>query len=402
MKKIWTGLAMAFGLAAAAAESAEACSQRQINMRQRADVAIDAKTGTVLYGMNETTPFYQASLTKRMVQLLTYEAIRDGRLTKGQLIDLTENYFRNAAGHPQYSDAIPFNYHQVSVEDAVTAMMLRSSNRAPLALGVAIAGSEEEFVQRMNERARELGMNNTRFINPAGYPTRKAEQEHRTTALDHATLVREILLKFPEEVDDLNRVSALLTGYTQSGRAGSFEVGSTNALMPEKHTAYSLSNVTGGKTGYACAAGFALDVEAEIDGRSVIVVTGGQDSPAMRNRTAYNLIANRDQVFMARLEQSRLLDQQFDALNAIEALTNTRDRLYPDFNTASYLNMDLLMQDYAFMRPAGFFTPRFSFQQDYSDDYSQNILRDYSTGASTIATSFSQYFNPEPLPRWQY
>lgn len=338
MNKIFAGLAMAFGIAAGAAETAEACTSSQINMRQRADVAIDANTGTLLYGMNENTPFYQASLTKRMVQLMAYEALQNGSLTKEQRIDLPRNYFRNASGEPQYADAIPFNYTSVSVEDAITAMMLRSSNRAPFALARAIGGTEENFVAMMNTRAAQLGMSQSHFVNPAGYPTAEAERAHRTTAMDHAKLVREIVTKFPEEVENLSRLSASLTGYTNSGRAGNFTVQTTNALMPGRNSAYSLSYVSGGKTGYACAAGPAIDVEAEIGGRTVIVVTGGHDNAAERNRTAYNILTERGALFMARLEHSREVEQQQLAMQNLEMLFGRPEPspFYRSFTYASY------------------------------------------------------------------
>lgn len=347
MKKIWAGYALAFGIAAGAVDTAEACSQSQINMRQRADVAIDANTGTILFGMNERTPFYQASLTKRMVQLLAYEALQNGILTKEQPIDLPQHYFRNASGAPQYSDAIPFGYNSISVEDAITAMMLRSSNRAPLALGIAIGGSEENFVSMMNLRAAQLGMAQTYYVNPAGYPTREAELKHRTTALDHAMLVREIVTKFPEEVQTLSRVTATLTGFTNSGRSGNFTVQTTNALMPGRNTGYSLASVTGGKTGYACAAGPALDVEAERDGRNIIVVTGGHDNSAARNQTAYDILNERGPLFMARLEQSRQTEQQLLALQSIETLFGRDNGLYHSFTYASFAPFSIHNNDFS-------------------------------------------------------
>ncbi len=290
----------------AAPVRAETCSQGDINKRVRADLMMDAATGAVLYGSNEQAGFYQASLTKRMVLLMTLEAIRDGRISRNQLISLPTEYFRNESGAAQKSDAIPFGYTSISVDDAILAMNIRSSNRAPKALGMAIAkangmaGTEDNFVSMMNARAAQMGLTGTHFVNTTGYPTRESVRAHRTTAVDHARIVQALFMEFPGEMPELLHNSATLTGYNAKGRAATFKIGTSDHFMPGERNA--LPNILGGKTGYACAAGPAIDLEATIGGRTVIIVTAGHDHAWNRDDFARDLIENPAATILAQLD----------------------------------------------------------------------------------------------------
>lgn len=325
----------ALSLSLSFTEAAQAqCRASDIAQRQRGDIAIDAATGTILYASNENERFYQASLTKRMTLLLTLRAIRDGTLTREQIIQLPSHRFRNAYGAEQDGDPIPYSFARINVENAIIAMNVRSSNRAPYALAETISGSEANFVVRMNETAQALGMNNTRFANSNGFPVPNVVNRHYTTASDHAKLVQALYNEFPDEMSALNVASARLEAFNANGRSGFFTVQTTNRLMPEAPLGnQALPNVIGGKTGYACAAGMAMDVEAIIHDRLVIVVTGGHQSATSRNDLAYNLIRYPGQAFMERLEESGLIERAREIWDNLGRLLS-RDRT-PSFNEIS-------------------------------------------------------------------
>lgn len=327
MKIQKTGIALAFGLVAGIAGHAEAaqrkCYTSEISNRPNVEVAIDAATGHVLSGVNENMPVYHASLTKRMTLLLVLDAIRDGKFSvtdeygNPTKILLPTAKFRNADNQTQDFDPIDWQYKSIGVYDAITAMILRSSNRAPLGLAIAVAGSEEKFVDMMNAKARELGLTHTHFVNSTGYPTKESLAHHRTTAREHAEVVRVLFRDHPEAMKKLGISRAELTGYLSDGTAKKFKVGTTVQLMPGHKSKLSLSNLLGGKSGTACVTSM-LDAEAEIDGRNVITVVAGND----RNQKAYNILAKPTQEILARLRESEGIEIARDMVRSAQEYWN--------------------------------------------------------------------------------
>ena len=220
---------------------------------------MEKQTGTVLYAKGEHEQHEPASVTKVMTLLLTMEAIDSGALSYDDPV--TGSAHAASMGGSQIW--LKEN-EQMSVEELLKAVCVVSGNDAAVALGEHLAGSEEAFVARMNERARELGMNDTHFVNCTGLPA----EGHVTSAYDIALMSRELILNHP----DLRRFTTI---WTDSLRNGESLLVNTNKLMRF------YEGTTGLKTGSTSTAGYCISATAERNGMELIaVVLNGSTSDA--------------------------------------------------------------------------------------------------------------------------
>ena len=217
-------------------------------------VLMEAETGTVLYEENSQAVLYPASVTKIMTMLLVMEALDSGAIGEDDAVTASENAC-SYGGTQIYLEP----GEVMSLRDLLKAVCINSANDAAVALAEYVGGSEPAFVEKMNRRAEELGMKNTRFANPCGLP----DPEHYTSAFDVALMTRE-LLKHPHILD--------YTGiWMDSLRNGGFGLANTNKLLK------TYRGMTGMKTGYTQEAGHCLSATATRDGMTLIaVVLGGE------------------------------------------------------------------------------------------------------------------------------
>ena len=176
---------------------------------------MEKETGTLIYAENEHEQLEPASVTKVMTLLLTMEAIDDGRLHYEDMLSASD-HAASMGGSQVYIKA----GEQMSVEDLLKAVCLASGNDASVMLAEGIAGSEESFVERMNQRAAELGMNDTHFCNCTGLPA----EGHVTSAYDIALMSRELILNHPD-------IRNFTTIWMDSLRGGEFQLANTNKLI---------------------------------------------------------------------------------------------------------------------------------------------------------------------------
>ena len=227
-----------------------------------AAILMDATTGTVLYEHNSHTPLPPASVTKVMTMLLVMEAIDDGRI--GWEDPVTASAAASAKGGSQIylkeGETMP-----VSV--LLKSVAVSSANDAACALAEHIAGSEAAFVEMMNRRAKELGMNDTTFENCTGLDDNT--QNHKTSAYDIAIMSRELLTRHPD-------IKNYTTIWMDTVRDGTFGLSNTNKMVRF------YSGATGLKTGYTSQAGFCLSASAQRDGMELIAVVLGCDTSAER------------------------------------------------------------------------------------------------------------------------
>lgn len=235
--------------------------------RKHVGLIMDMASGAVI-GDGELmadAKIFPASMTK----LMTVYLALTGTLDPTRKITVPSPAFISRATHEQNgSDAIPYNIKSASVADVMDATMIESSNRGPVALAVAMAGSEEKFVQIMNLTASGLGMRNTHFVNATGFPS-KGTEDHYTTARDLATLLSTMYQKFPEKMQAFN------VGYK---KLHGFDVGTHNKLLV--HNDASRFNVyapgtTSGKTGFDCTSGWSIALTAKIQGHDVVYISAG-------------------------------------------------------------------------------------------------------------------------------
>lgn len=219
-------------------------------------VLMEASTGKVLFNKNMDKKVSIASITKLMVLLITMEEIKAGNLSLDTVITGTKEA-REIGGSTMFLDI----GEQFPLETIIKGMCIASANDGTVALAQHIAGSTQVFVDRMNKRAKELGMKNTNFKNVVGFD----DFEHYSSAFDVALLCKEILDKHPE----------LLT-YAQIKeewiRDGKTQLINTNGLLKRYEYA------TGLKTGTETSAKYCLAATAEKDGTKLIAVVLGANS----------------------------------------------------------------------------------------------------------------------------
>ena len=218
---------------------------------------MEKRTGTVLYAKDEHTPREPASVTKVMTLLLTMEAIDSGALSYDDTVSGSAHAASMGGSQIWLKEG-----EKMRVEELIKAVCVVSGNDAAVALGEHLAGSEEAFVARMNERAKELGMNDTHFVNCTGLPA----EGHLTSACDIALMSRELILKHP----DIRRFTTI---WMDSLRGGQSMLVNTNKLVRF------YDGATGLKTGSTSTARYCISATAERDGMELIaVVLGGSTS----------------------------------------------------------------------------------------------------------------------------
>lgn len=229
-----------------------------IDVKAKSAVLMDASTGKVLYSSNESEKLYPASVTKIMPLLLFMEALDSGKIA------LTDTVSASPVAAGKGGSQIWLKEGEtMTVDELLRATAIASANDACTALGEHIAGSEEAFVKMMNDRASELGMVNTHFVNCSGLDDDTTE--HLTTALDIAIMSKELLSH--------ERIKTYTTVWMDSLRGGETQLVNTNKLVRF------YSGTTGLKTGTTSKAGHCLSASAERDGLHLIaVVMGAQNS----------------------------------------------------------------------------------------------------------------------------
>ena len=228
-------------------------------------ILMDAATGTVLESENEHEALTPASVTKVMTLLLIMEAIDGGQIAWGDTVTASET-----AAAKGGSQVFLKAGEQMTVEDMVKSIAVSSANDCACAMAEHLAGSEQSFVERMNQRAAELGMADTHFVNCTGLDDDPNARDHRTSAHDIAVMSRELLTKHP----DIKRYTTI---WMDSIRGGTFGLSNTNKLVRF------YPGCTGLKTGFTSGAGYCLSASAQRDGMELIAVAMGAETSAKRN-----------------------------------------------------------------------------------------------------------------------
>jgi D-alanyl-D-alanine carboxypeptidase len=229
---------------------------------------IDAESGESLYSANADLPRYPASLTKMMTLYLLFEAVELRRTSLGDVIEFSS---RAASQPPSKLGLRPGG--QLSVENAILALVTKSANDAAVAVGEHLAGSEWRFAQAMTAKARQLGMSETTFQNASGLP----DPDQVTTARDMAILARALVVDFPQY-------------YHYFGTRAFYYRGA--AHRNHNRMLFQYDGVDGIKTGFIRASGFNLVASAQRGGRRLIGVVFGARSPGERGRIMASLLDN--------------------------------------------------------------------------------------------------------------
>jgi len=232
----------------------------------RSYTLVDFSSGQTLQQRGGDERMEPASLTKLMTAYLTFSALRQGVITKTQALPVSERAWRAEGSRMFIQPNTP-----VAVDDLIRGMIVQSGNDACVTLAEGIAGSEEEFVRRMNLEAQRLGMKNTHFMNATGLP----HPQHYTTARDLSLLAQAIIRVFPEYYPLYSLKEYKYNNITQANR---------NRLLWQDPTA------DGMKTGHTESAGFCLIASAKRESRRLLSVVLGTTSESMRASESQKLL----------------------------------------------------------------------------------------------------------------
>lgn len=260
MKKLTSLLLAALMLTAAVPLSGATPADSGLNLSCASCLLMEKETGTVLLEENAHDKLEPASVTKIMTLLLVMEAVDSGRIRLDDPVTVSA-YAAGMGGSQVYLE----EGEQMPVSEMIKCVTVVSGNDCSVALAEHLAGSEGAFVAQMNQRAQELGMNDTTFLNCTGLPA----QGHVTSAYDIALMSRELILNHP-------KIREYTTIWMDSIRNGEFGLTNTNRLVRF------YQGTTGLKTGYTKSAQYCMSATAERDGMELIAVV--MRSPSINQR----------------------------------------------------------------------------------------------------------------------
>ncbi|GAB6990377.1 D-alanyl-D-alanine carboxypeptidase family protein [Paenibacillus pini] len=229
----------------------------------RSAILMDADTGTVIFEKNSHDQLPPASITKVMTMLLTMEALDTGKLKLTDLVRTSE-YAASMGGSQIFLEP----GEEMPVDEMLKGIAMASGNDASVAMAEKIAGSEEAFVQMMNDRAKELGLKDTHFSNCNGLPT----TNHYSSAHDIAVISRELL-----KHNEITKYTGSYQDYLRKDSKKPFWLVNTNKLVRF------YTGADGLKTGYTSEAKFCLTATAKKDGLRAIAVVMGEPNTKTRN-----------------------------------------------------------------------------------------------------------------------
>jgi D-alanyl-D-alanine carboxypeptidase (penicillin-binding protein 5/6) len=249
------------------ASAAAAPVPKSPSISGEAHVLMAAGTGRVLAAENPDQRMAPASLTKLMTAYVVYRALDDGSISMSDEVPISEAVWR-MGGSQMFLEVDT----KVTVDQLLDGLVVQSGNDAALALAEHVGGSERAFVEQMNHYARELGLENTHFVNAEGM----SDEEHYSTARDLAVLSRALIDEFPKHYERYSKRSFTYNNIQQYNR---------NDLL------WRDAGVDGLKTGYTGEAGYCLAASAKRDGMRLISIVLNAPSDDKRSADTRSLLS---------------------------------------------------------------------------------------------------------------
>ncbi len=237
-------------------------------------ILMEETTGQIIYEVNADERKPPASITKVMTMILVFEAIENGKITMADEV-VTSAHAKSMGGSQVFLEEGEVQ----TVETLLKCVAVASGNDASVALAEYVAGTEEEFVVRMNEKAKALGMENTHFVDCCGLTD---SPEHYTTARDIAIMSRHLIHNYPEVYDFTTIWMEDIVHSTNQGESV-FTLSSTNKLLKQYPYA------TGLKTGFTSNAKYCISATAKKENISLIAVVMAAETSDLRNKDAISL-----------------------------------------------------------------------------------------------------------------
>lgn len=250
-------------------------SAEEPEITSRAGIIMESSSGTVIYEKNAHEVLPPASITKVMTLLLIYEAMEDGRITPDTIVTTSE-HAANMGGSQVYLET----GEQQTVDTLIKCICISSANDACVAMAEHLSGTEEAFVDEMNKKAKELGMNDTHFVNCCGLDA----DGHVSSAYDIALMSRELMTRFPEIQ---KYTTTWMDSMIHTTKNGSTEFGltNTNKLLRQ------YEGITGLKTGSTSKALYCLSATATRNNIDMIAVILAAPDTKTRFREASTLLS---------------------------------------------------------------------------------------------------------------
>jgi len=262
------------GLPDSEIETTTSGSDNSLGLTCGSAILMESSTGTIIYEKNATEQFRPASITKIMTLILIFDALSENKITLEDTVTVSE-HAADMGGSQVYLEP----GETQTVDTMIKCIAVASANDACVAMAEHVWGSETEFVNQMNERAKGLGMDQTTFVNCCGLDV----DGHITTAKDIALMSRELITKYP---DIFNYTNIWMENITHVTRRGTSEFGLTNTNKLIRQYSYA----TGLKTGFTSLAGFCVSATAKKDDVELIAVIMKADSSKIRNAEAISLL----------------------------------------------------------------------------------------------------------------
>ena len=235
-------------------------------------ILIESSSNKVLVEENSKIRLHMASMTKVMSLILIFEAIEEGRLKYDQMV--TTSAYAASKGGSQIFLGVG---EQMSVDDLIKSICIASANDATVSLAEQIAGSEEAFVKKMNEKTQKLGLKDTCYANATGLPT---VSPHYTTAYDMAMIASYLINHYPKVLEYTSKYE----DYIRKGTPKQFWLVNTNKMVKN------IPGVDGLKTGWIESAGYCLTCTKEENGLRLISVVMGSKTVGLRTKKTLELL----------------------------------------------------------------------------------------------------------------
>ncbi|MEC1374858.1 D-alanyl-D-alanine carboxypeptidase [Heyndrickxia oleronia] len=264
MKKIFSSIICLLLLTATISLPAFAAEKStELAADAKSAILIERDTGSILYDKNSHEKLPPASMTKIMTMILIMEALEQNKLSMNEKVRTSE-YAASMGGSQIFLET----GEEMTVEEMLRGISIGSANDASVAMAEKIAGSEEEFVDMMNKKVKELGLKDTKFQNATGLP----EKDHYSSAYDMAMMAKELLRH-----ENITKFTGTYESYLRESTDKKFWLVNTNKLVKF------YPGVDGLKTGFTNEAKFCLTATAKKNGMRVVAVVFGAPSTKVRN-----------------------------------------------------------------------------------------------------------------------
>lgn len=247
------------------------CSAEEVISGAVSGILIDADSGKIIYEKDKNKKVAMASLTKMMSQIIILEEIEKGNIKWDDIVVVSKTA-QDMGGSQIYIEM----GEKISIRDLMKGISMASGNDATVMMAEVISGSEAKFVERMNKKAKELGLKNTKFVNCTGLD----EEGHYSTAYDLSIIARELVVNHPSILE----FSSLYEDYLREGTDKKFWLVNTNKLV------HFYEGADGLKTGHTDNAGYCLAATAKRGDLRLIGIVLGEKDSKIRNSETMSLL----------------------------------------------------------------------------------------------------------------